>query len=363
MSEQLVIETLERIAAGWHSVSRYLSIANPKVGQAVDQQGWTLSIAPAEVRLFEPGNLLFVPTDVEIELHYTPRLLFITHYQSEPRIRLTLELGPNSPAANLADLFPMIASAVKRKRPSALRHGLSLCKAILNVTLEQIRYPTPATKGKAARRVETFYALERFIVGNLSRPVSVRDASESLSMSGRYLNQISNDFRSLTFSEYLNLRRLERARRLLLADPPPKIADLALACGYNGAGYFVRSFRELYGVPPEKLRKELKRRGAHRNHDLHKVVGFEVLNRVTSSEWGSESEDLPQVTLIIINTTAKPADVYWLSPEGVMKPEGELAAHGRWIMGVSWNNVITVHRAGSEELIYQTGNKNCQILL
>ncbi|MFT5127060.1 MAG: AraC-like DNA-binding protein [Rhodothermales bacterium] len=363
MNVSKTADVLERIHKEWSAVPRELALAKPRQGETVDQRLWRLCVSPTEVTLYEPHTARHVPADTQFELRYSPRLLVICHYTEQQGNMWSLELAPSSPAAFLASLFPMLAATIKRKREYASIYGMSLCHSILAATLEQIHHPTRTAKGKAARRRETFYALERFVTQNLDRAVSVRDAAEALSMSASYLNRVCRDFRTQTFSQYLNLRRLELGRRLLLCDPPTKVADLAQACGFSRAGYFVKSFRELYGMPPMRLRKELRRGRARSNPDLHTICGFEILPPVTSGSWISEPEDLPQVTLVIINTRPTPADVDWLSPAGIMDYQGEIAGDGRWIIGVPGNNVIRVRPAEDEAFIYQTGMMNCQILL
>ena len=362
MSESSVAEAVERICSDWFEVPRDLSIGNPNQGESVDRRAWRLCVSSSEITLFLPDTVRRLRQDPQLQLRYTPRLLVIEYCLDEQTGSCVLELAPTSPAAILASLFPMLADAVNRKRSEALCYAHSLCHSILSVALEQARHPTRIVKGKAARRRETFYALDRYIVENLTRPVSVRDAATALDMSGRYLNRICNDFRSLTFSQYVNFRRLERARLRLLDDPRMKIADLAREYGYREAGYFVKCFRELYGMPPDRLRSALRRSRAEARADLHAVCGFSLLEPVGAGECASKPVDLPHLTLLLINTRASSARVYWQSPTGEMHYHGEIAAGGRWIIGVSHYNVMCVRPSEDEEFFYRTADENCQLL-
>jgi AraC-like DNA-binding protein len=363
MSETGVTDALEWISRGWFAPSREPTIGNPNQGEPVDRRAWRLCISPTEVTIYLPETVRRPRTDLQLELRYTPRLLVIEYDCNQKSGSNVLELTQTSPGSALGTLFPMIADALSRKRPEASDFALSLCHSALMIAREQVQYPTRLVKGKAARRRETFYALDRFIVENVGSPVSVRDAAADLNMSARYLNRVCNDFRSLTFSQYLNLRRLEFARRKLLSEPQTKIADLALSCGYNRAGYFIKCFRELYGMPPEKLRSELRRSRKKMDPALHRILGFDLLEPLTGDDWFTESEDLPHVSMLVVNTRPTPAAVYWLSPTGEMHYHGEIAANGRWIIGSSYRNVMCFRVSKDEELIYRTEDKNCQVLL
>jgi AraC family transcriptional regulator len=54
--------------------------------------------------------------------------------------------------------------------------------------------------------------------------------------------------------QYLNQRRIEKARRLLVATKLP-VAGIAAACGFNGASQFGRAFRSAVGATPLAYRR------------------------------------------------------------------------------------------------------------
>lgn len=58
----------------------------------------------------------------------------------------------------------------------------------------------------------------------------------------------------MTFHEYLNQVRLQRAAELLISSPR-KIIDIALSCGFNNVTYFNKKFRQRYGMPPGEYRE------------------------------------------------------------------------------------------------------------
>lgn len=59
----------------------------------------------------------------------------------------------------------------------------------------------------------------------------------------------------MTFHEYLNEVRLQRAAELLISSPR-KIIDIALSCGFNNVTYFNKKFRQRYGMAPGEYREQ-----------------------------------------------------------------------------------------------------------
>jgi AraC family transcriptional regulator len=56
-------------------------------------------------------------------------------------------------------------------------------------------------------------------------------------------------------AEWIERRRIERARRLLL-EGPQRIIEVALACGFNDAATFTRAFRRRTGTTPSRFRSQ-----------------------------------------------------------------------------------------------------------
>ena len=56
-----------------------------------------------------------------------------------------------------------------------------------------------------------------------------------------------------TFVEYLTGVRMEKAKEML-EETHEKIVQISYAVGYPNVSYFCQSFREFYGVSPQKFR-------------------------------------------------------------------------------------------------------------
>ena len=109
----------------------------------------------------------------------------------------------------------------------------------------------PRTNGGLNRRQKQ--RLADFIEANLDRPLSLADLAAQANLSPWHFARL---FR-VSFGEpphrYLLRRRLERARRKLVAGEE-KILAVALDCGFADQSQFTRAFRRYFGVTPGQFR-------------------------------------------------------------------------------------------------------------
>lgn len=70
-----------------------------------------------------------------------------------------------------------------------------------------------------------------------------------------YFNRLIKKKTGMTYSEYLQEIRLEKAARLL-TETTASVSDIAELSGYHNKGYFYKIFTEKYGMTPAGYRKE-----------------------------------------------------------------------------------------------------------
>lgn len=96
---------------------------------------------------------------------------------------------------------------------------------------------------KLKRHADEFYTGE----------VSLKKLAESYRKNEKYLGRIFKSDMGVSFSEYCNNLKLERAAKMLL-ESEQKIIDIALECGFNNVAYFNRLFSKNYGMSPTQYR-------------------------------------------------------------------------------------------------------------
>ncbi|ASA19676.1 response regulator [Paenibacillus donghaensis] len=108
-------------------------------------------------------------------------------------------------------------------------------------------------QGKKRKLVEE---IEQYISRNLEHNVMLRDAANHFSFSPNHLGQIFYEETGIYFSDYVSLKRLERAKALL-RDPKLKVYEAAHLAGYKNLSHFSKQFKENYGVSPGDYRRHL----------------------------------------------------------------------------------------------------------
>lgn len=83
--------------------------------------------------------------------------------------------------------------------------------------------------------------------------ITYRNAVQFMNMSDAYFSRYFKRQAGMTFSQYLNVVRIEKAVQLLDSAPTTKITDVMLRCGFNTIRSFNRVFREVTGFTPTTL--------------------------------------------------------------------------------------------------------------
>ncbi len=96
--------------------------------------------------------------------------------------------------------------------------------------------------------------VESFIEKNYDRDITLKDASSRVFISPQYLSRIFREEKGVTFIEWLNLYRIEKAKAIL-ASNDEKITNVSGLVGYNDYKYFSNVFKKYTGVTPRDYRK------------------------------------------------------------------------------------------------------------
>ena len=109
------------------------------------------------------------------------------------------------------------------------------------------------------REVET---VKRYIRTHYGEELSVEVLAEKVYMAPSYLSALFKKETGQNLSKYIKACRMERAREML-EDTHEKIGAISEKVGYPNVSYFCQSFREYYGVSPQKYRGNGEGTGEH----------------------------------------------------------------------------------------------------
>ena len=104
--------------------------------------------------------------------------------------------------------------------------------------IEQLRY-----------RIESLMEKERLY---LQPELKVSDVAKYMSTNRDYIYQAINVKMGVSFSKYVNKKRVEHAKKLLQDTPSISMRDLSISSGFNSQASFYRNFKLHTGISPQK---------------------------------------------------------------------------------------------------------------
>jgi YesN/AraC family two-component response regulator len=112
------------------------------------------------------------------------------------------------------------------------------------------------------RGSETIERVKAFVEDNLGRDLSLQVVAELVHLHPRYLSQLFKEETGVNFVDYVNRRRLETAAQLIKSSDL-NVEQIAGSVGFNTPAYFIKKFKEMYGVTPKsyKINYTLNRPG------------------------------------------------------------------------------------------------------
>jgi transcriptional regulator GlxA family with amidase domain len=94
------------------------------------------------------------------------------------------------------------------------------------------------------------------MAANIEEPLALQDVAQTVGISLRQLERLFHRYFNVNPAQhYMNLR-LRRARELLLHSTA-SIMQVTIACGFQSASHFCKSYRALFGHPPSDERRRI----------------------------------------------------------------------------------------------------------
>jgi AraC-like DNA-binding protein len=163
------------------------------------------------------------------------------------------------PGAALARLLTFVAGET-RQPASALAAPLvahNLVEAVLHHMLLSLPHNHTVRLHAPSQPAEPRYLrlAEEFLDANVDRPVSSAELAAHVGVGVRALQLAFRRYRNSSPRRFVRDRRLELARRRLIAGSGATVADVALASGFEHLGRFSVEYRARFGESPSETRR------------------------------------------------------------------------------------------------------------
>lgn len=97
-------------------------------------------------------------------------------------------------------------------------------------------------------------AVMEYVSEHLARDISLKSAAAHVNLSESYLSHLFKREMKESFTDYLQKKRMEKARSLL-RETKDSTSLIAVQCGYEDYSYFCRVFKKSTGQTPKEYRK------------------------------------------------------------------------------------------------------------
>ena len=93
-----------------------------------------------------------------------------------------------------------------------------------------------------------------------SKNISGPGIAESLGVTTQYLSKIFKEVNDTGLLQYINICRIEEAKKILLEESDISVKDITKIVGYYNETTFIRNFKSLTGISPGKYREMITRK-------------------------------------------------------------------------------------------------------
>lgn len=109
-----------------------------------------------------------------------------------------------------------------------------------------------ASSGRAQQNARQ---IKDYIDRNLTKDLSLSLISDYINYSPAYVSKIFRQYYGVSCTDYLNSRRIELSKELLLADPSRSVKEIGFQAGFNNMQSFFRIFKRYTGMTPLQYRE------------------------------------------------------------------------------------------------------------
>ncbi len=97
--------------------------------------------------------------------------------------------------------------------------------------------------------------IKQYIYDNYDKDLSVNDLAEKVYMAPSYLSFVFKNETGQNLNKFIKAYRMEKAKEML-ETTHKKVVTISNEVGYENVSYFCQSFREYFGISPQKFRDQ-----------------------------------------------------------------------------------------------------------
>ncbi|MBR4792922.1 MAG: helix-turn-helix transcriptional regulator [Bacteroidaceae bacterium] len=96
--------------------------------------------------------------------------------------------------------------------------------------------------------------------GYLNPALTIEEIARVLNTNRTYVSKLVNLYYGMTFRDYVNKKRLDYAKQLMIDEPDASLEYIAVKSGFQSSTQFIRKFRETESITPTVWKATLKQK-------------------------------------------------------------------------------------------------------
>ncbi len=181
------------------------------------------------------------------------RVAIHEYLENSTRVPGGFQYHTSGPASEtLRDVCLSICSAATSGQSEGVRHLLAALKEF--ALHECMQSPDAPEHDKAE---VLFKKINAWVENHFQEPINREFVADQFGISPSHVSRLYRRMTGRSFTEVLRQERIDFAVTLL-AKTDLAIYQIATQCGFSNTAYFVKSFRQLCGESPGRLRRKLK---------------------------------------------------------------------------------------------------------
>lgn len=228
----------------------------------------SFTIVPGDLLVFNPNQsheitslestpvkILIFQTSVHFCGDYMPSLRRVEFDQ----IRLS-ETFSVPALALLSRRIVDTARAFWESQPYSQLYCVAQCCLIFRELLIQVPHRTISDTEYSSRKkkADRLARITGYIEEHYYEPLRLSDLAKSEGVTTAYLSHFLRDNLNITFQDYLNITRFEKALQLI-GDPGLSLLDICMECGFSDSRYLNKLFVQRFGCSAREYRARFSR--------------------------------------------------------------------------------------------------------
>lgn len=158
----------------------------------------------------------------------------------------------------VTDLLDGIAQEIQKRDPGYKLLALNKLTRLLFFSLRYLECNEPVAPLSLTASHQKVSEVASYISANCTEADSLDQVARRFYMSKSYLSRVFKEFTGYTVNEFINVNRIQLARKLL-ADSDMNITEIAEFLGYGSITYFEKTFRKYTETTPLKYRRQCQK--------------------------------------------------------------------------------------------------------